>query len=64
MFIRLSAVQPSVPVVVKRSVISHIELEPIPDTIESIQHDSTNIIVDQGSKKALHLNSETKVDAD
>mgnify|MGYP001626737280 CR=1 FL=1 len=35
MFVRLSAVQPSVPVVVKRSVISQLDLEPIPDTIEA-----------------------------
>ena len=31
MFVRLSSVQPSVPMVVKRSVVQYVELEPIPD---------------------------------
>ena len=35
MFVRLSSVQPSVPMVVKRNVVQYVELQPIPDQIES-----------------------------
>ena len=35
MFIRLSSVQPSVPVVVKRSIYQQVDLYPIPDASEA-----------------------------
>ena len=55
MFVRLSSVQPSVPMVVKRSVVQYVELEPIPDRLENdIKEEPASPLVqsqDQQSEK-------------
>ena len=45
MFIRLSAVQPSVPVVVKRNIVQQVELQPIPDASVNDEQDSDKVLV-------------------